>query len=71
MPLEDRRLVCATSEDKECTPQGGPDVGCSEVEVIAVCWYLLKRLDKDALSRVMCYLDARVAGWHRQPREEF
>ena len=71
MPLEDRRLVCATSEDKECPPQGGPDVVCSEVEVIAVCWDRLKRLDQAALSRVMRYLLARSESWHQQPSEDF
>ena len=71
MPLEDRRLVCAASEDKECTSQGGPDVGCSEVEVIAVCWDRLKRLDEKALGRVMRYLRERAEHWHKQPSEDF
>ena len=71
MPLEDRRLVCATSEDKECSPQGGLDVGCSEVEVTAVCWDRLKRLDEAALGRVMRYLLARSESWHQQPSEDF
>ena len=71
MPLEDCRLVCATSEDKECSPQGGLDVGCSEVKVIAVCWDRLKRLDREALARVMRYLSARAESWHQQPSEDF
>ena len=71
MPLEDRRLVCTTSEDKECSPQGGLDVGCSEVEVIAVCWDRLKRLDREALARVMLYLSARAESWDQQPSEDF
>lgn len=71
MSIEDRRLVCATSEDKECTPQGGPDVGCSEVEVIAACWDRLTRLDREALARVMRYLSARAESWHQQPSEDF
>lgn len=71
MPLEDRRLVCATSEDKECPPQGGLDVGCPEVEVIAVCWDRLKRLDDEALGRVMSYLSDRAESWHKQPSEGF
>ena len=71
MPLEDRRLVCATSEDKECTPQGGLDVGCFEVEVLALCWDRLKRLDPGALGRVMRYLSARAESRHKQPSEDF
>lgn len=71
MPIKNLRLVCATSEDKECTSQGGPDVVCSEVEVIAICWDRLKRLDEAALGRVMRYLLARSESWHRQPSEDF
>ena len=33
---------------------------CSEVEVIAVCWDRLKRLDEAARGRVMRYLLACV-----------
>lgn len=71
LPFKDSRLECATSEDKGCPPQGGLDVGCSEVEVIAVCWDRLKRLDQAALSRVMRYLLARSESWHQQPSEDF
>ena len=70
MPLEDRRLVCATSKDKECTPEGVPYVGHSEIDVMAVCWGQLSVLDAKALERVMRYLNARAESWHKQPEEE-
>ena len=44
---------------------------CSEVEVIAVCWDRLKRLDEAALGRVMRYLSERAERWHQQPSEDF
>jgi hypothetical protein len=71
LPVKSERLERAASEDKECTSQGGPDVVCSEVEVIAVCWDRLKRLDEAALGRVMRYLLARSDSWHQQPSEDF
>ena len=70
MPLEDRRLVCATSEDKERETESLPDVGHSEIDAMVVCWGQLSVLDAKALERVMRYLNARAESWHKQPEEE-
>ena len=67
LPLRHIGLEHFTSEDKECPPQGGPDVGDSEIETVAVCWDVLRRLDKESLVRAIRYLNFRAESWHQQP----
>ena len=71
MPLEDLRLDRVTSEDKERETESVPDVGDSEVAVIAECWYRLRELDEPTLARVMRYLNKRAETWHKHPSEDF
>ena len=67
MPLEDRRLVCATSEDKERETESLPDV---ELAALNTCWNAVRNLEKKSAKRVMSYLYGRTLAHHELPEEE-
>ena len=67
MPREDRRLVCATSEDKERTAESFPDV---ELAALNTCWNAIKNLEEKSARRVMSYLYGRTLAHHALPEQE-
>ena len=67
MPLEDRRLVCATSEDKERETESLPDV---ELAALNTCWNAIRNLEEKSAKRVMSYLCGRTLAHHELPEEE-
>ena len=67
MPLEDRRLVCATSEDKERETESVPDV---ELAALNTCWNAIRNLEEKSATRVMSYLYGRTLAHHELPEED-
>ena len=67
MPLEDRRLVCATSEDNERETESLPDV---ELAALNTCWNAIRNLEEKSAKRVMSYLYGRTLAYHELPEEE-
>ncbi len=67
MPLEDRRLVCATSEDKERETESVPDV---EFAALNTCWNAIRNLEEKSAMRVMSYLYGRTLAHHGLPEED-
>ena len=65
MPLEDRRLVCATSEDKERETQSLLMWSCSALNT---CWNAIRTWTKKP-CRVMSYLYGRTLAHHELPEE--
>jgi len=67
MPLEDRRLVCATSEDKERETESLPDV---ELAALNTCWNAIRNLEEKSAKRVMSSPYGRTLAHHELPEEE-
>ena len=59
MPLEDRRLVCATSEDKERETESLPDV---ELAALNTCWNAIRNLE-DEVSQACNVVLCAVVRW--------